>query len=57
MSTTERGMLTPSELSSQLTEKDEEIRRLREELARWEEEWDRVPKRDDTLFSSISGTR
>jgi methylmalonyl-CoA mutase N-terminal domain/subunit len=55
MSTTERETLTPSELSSQLAEKDEEIRHLREELARWEEEWERVPKRDDTLFSSISG--
>jgi methylmalonyl-CoA mutase N-terminal domain/subunit len=55
MSTTEREMLTPSELSDQVAEKDEELRRLREELARWEEEYGRSPMREDTLFTSISG--
>ncbi|MFC1791582.1 methylmalonyl-CoA mutase family protein [Gemmatimonadota bacterium] len=55
MSTTERELVSPSELEKRLSERDEEIRRLREELARWEEEWGRVPKRDDTFFTSISG--
>ncbi|MGW8265582.1 MAG: acyl-CoA mutase large subunit family protein [Longimicrobiales bacterium] len=55
MSKTEWGQPTPSELSKQILEKDEEIQRLREELSRWEGEWDRVPKREDSLFTSISG--
>ncbi len=55
MSTTEGKTNALSELNEQLTEKDEEIRRLREELARWEAEWARVPKREDSLFTSISG--
>jgi methylmalonyl-CoA mutase N-terminal domain/subunit len=55
MSTTEREGMAPSELEEQLAEKDEEIRRLREELARWESDWAGAAKRDDTLFTSISG--
>ena len=38
-----------------MSDKDEEIRRLRAELAEWEESWGRISKRDDTLFTSISG--
>jgi methylmalonyl-CoA mutase N-terminal domain/subunit len=55
MSVTDREVLSPTELRDQLAEKDEEIRKLRAELAEWEETWGRIPKRDDTLFSSISG--
>ncbi len=55
MSTTEREMLTPSELAKLLSERDEEIRRLKEELAAWERAWAGIPKRDDSLFTSISG--
>jgi methylmalonyl-CoA mutase N-terminal domain/subunit len=39
----------------QLEEKEEEIRRLRAELAEWEKEWNNISKREDTLFTSISG--
>ncbi len=56
MSTTERELPTPSELSERLSEKDDEILRLREELARWQAHWDRIPKREDVLFTSISGS-
>ena len=38
-----------------MSEKDEEIRKLRAELAEWEESWGRISKREDTLFTSISG--
>jgi len=38
-----------------MSDKDEEIRRLRAELAEWEESWGRISKREDTLFTSISG--
>ena len=55
MSTTERGGSTPSELAQQISEKDGEIRRLREALARWEAEWESIPKREDSLFTSVSG--
>jgi len=55
MSTTEGKTTALSEIDEQLAEKDEEIRRLREKLARWEAEWARVPKREDSLFTSISG--
>jgi len=56
MSKTERGIPTPSELSKKILEKEEEIQHLREELSRWEAEWNRVLKRDDALFTSISGS-
>jgi methylmalonyl-CoA mutase N-terminal domain/subunit len=55
MSTTEREIPTPSELSERLTEKEEEIERLQKELAAWKEAGGRTPKREDTLFTSISG--
>ncbi len=38
-----------------MSEKDEEIRKLRAELAEWEESWGRISKREDTLFTSVSG--
>jgi methylmalonyl-CoA mutase N-terminal domain/subunit len=46
---------SPPDLREQLAEKDEEIRELREKLAKWEGEWANILKRDDTLFTSISG--
>ena len=55
MSTTEREALSSAELSDQLSEKEEEIRRLRKELSRWEAECSGIPKRDGVLFTSISG--
>jgi methylmalonyl-CoA mutase N-terminal domain/subunit len=55
MSTTEREATTPSELEKRMAEKEEEIQRLRAELAEWEEAWRNTPKRDDTIFTSISG--
>lgn len=55
MSTTEKEIPTTSDLSGRLSDKDEEIRRLREELAAWKEAWTQAPKREDTLFTSISG--
>ena len=36
-------------------EKDEEIRRLRAELEKWETLWTQTPKRDDRYFTSLSG--
>jgi methylmalonyl-CoA mutase N-terminal domain/subunit len=44
-----------TDLQERLTARDEEIRDLRARLAEWEEMWGRIPKRDDALFSSISG--
>ena len=55
MSVTDREVASSEELKDRLAEKEEEVRKLQEELARWEESWDRIPKRDDVLFSSISG--
>jgi len=55
MSVTDREIVSPEELKDRLREKEEEVRKLQAELAKWEEVWDRTPKRDDVLFSSISG--
>ncbi len=55
MSTTERETLTPSELAEKLAEREEEILKLKEELAQWKEAWGEIPKREDAIFSSISG--
>ncbi|MGD2122470.1 MAG: methylmalonyl-CoA mutase family protein [Gemmatimonadota bacterium] len=44
-----------TDLKEELAEKDREIRELRERISKWEEEWQRIPKREDTLFTSISG--
>ena len=55
MSVTDRDTLTVNELDSKIAERDEEIRKLRAQLAEWEESWGRTPVRNDTLFSSISG--
>ncbi len=43
------------ELARQLEEKEAELQRLRDELGRWRAGWERIPKRDEVLFSSISG--
>ena len=51
----EREKPTLSELEEQLAERDREVEKLRRELRSWEEAWARVPKRDDSLFTSISG--
>ena len=55
MSTTERDVPTPSELQKRLSEKEEENRALRRELEAWRAGWEESPKREDVLFSSISG--
>ena len=55
MSVTDREKLSATELRARLSEKEDEIRKLRAELAEWEEIWGQIPKRDDTLFTSISG--
>ncbi len=55
MSTKEQDMLSSAELEARLAEREEEIERLRTELARWEEARGKTPVRDDTLFTSISG--
>ena len=55
MSVTDRVDLSAAELRDRLAEKEDEIRKLRAELAEWEESWGRTPKRDDNLFTSISG--
>ncbi len=51
----ERETLSPAEFAERLSETEEELRRLKEEVARWTRAWGRVPKREDTLFTSISG--
>ncbi len=43
------------DIEAKLAEKNEEIRKLQAELAEWKEKFDRIPMRDDVLFSSISG--
>jgi methylmalonyl-CoA mutase N-terminal domain/subunit len=53
MSTTQREVRSSRE-SPEDRDRDE-ARDLREELARWSEDWARHPKREDSLFSSISG--
>jgi methylmalonyl-CoA mutase, N-terminal domain len=55
MSMSERENPTLSELEERLAERDREMERLRGELRAWEEAWARVSKRDDSLFTSISG--
>ncbi len=55
MSVTDRVDLSAAELRDRLSEKEDELRTLRAELAEWEESWGRTPKRDDNLFTSISG--
>jgi methylmalonyl-CoA mutase N-terminal domain/subunit len=49
----ERG--SAAELAGRLSRQEEEIARLRRELARWRGDWETVAKRDDALFTSISG--
>jgi len=44
-----------TDLKERLSAKDEEIKELRARLAEWEKLWGETPKRDDTLFTSISG--
>jgi len=55
MSVTDREGVSPEELEDRLIKKEREVRALRAELAKWSESWGRIPKRDDVLFSSISG--
>ncbi len=55
MSTVERDLLAPSELADRIRQKEEELRELRERMARWEEAVREAPQRDDTVFTSISG--
>ncbi len=52
---TDREKLSATELRDRLSEKESEIRKLRAALAEWEGAWAATPKRDDTLFTSVSG--
>jgi len=54
MAITERDLIPPSELAEKIEEKEAELRRLRDELARWREVYEETPKRE-ALFTSISG--
>ncbi|NIP60398.1 MAG: methylmalonyl-CoA mutase, partial [Gemmatimonadetes bacterium] len=54
MATTERDVSSPSELAEKIAAKEAELRRLREELARWREAWEETPRRD-ALFTTVSG--
>jgi methylmalonyl-CoA mutase N-terminal domain/subunit len=56
MSKNESGGSNPtaSELAKRVSEQEDELERLRQELKEWQEGWDRTPKRDDTLFTTIS---
>jgi methylmalonyl-CoA mutase N-terminal domain/subunit len=56
MSKNESGGSNPtaSELAKRVSEQENELERLRQELKEWQEGWDRTPKRDDTLFTTIS---
>jgi methylmalonyl-CoA mutase N-terminal domain/subunit len=46
---------SPTELRDRIAEKEEELQELRAQLEEWESSWNRIPKRNDTLFSSLSG--
>jgi len=54
MATTERDVSSPSELAEKIAAKEAELRKLREELARWREAWEETPRRD-ALFTTVSG--
>ncbi|MBT8397805.1 MAG: methylmalonyl-CoA mutase, partial [Gemmatimonadetes bacterium] len=55
MSERDREDVSGTDLKERLSAKEEEIKELRARLAEWEKMWAEIPKRDDTLFSSISG--
>jgi methylmalonyl-CoA mutase N-terminal domain/subunit len=55
MAVTDRKALTPDELRARLEDQERELQELRARLAEWEGAWSRVPKRSDTLFTSLSG--
>ncbi len=55
MSHTHPGDPALSGLQARIAQKEEEVRRLRQELRAWREGWEGIPKREDTLFTSISG--
>jgi methylmalonyl-CoA mutase N-terminal domain/subunit len=55
MAIEEREKASTNDLTERLREKEREVRELEERLARWEEGWSALPKRDDTLFTSVSG--
>ncbi len=54
MSTVERDITAPSALVERLAEAEEELQRLREQLAEWEQSYADTPERD-ALFSTVSG--
>ena len=54
MSTIEKDVLSRSELSALLQEREEELTNLKARLAEWEDEFDEVPQRDG-LFTTVSG--
>ena len=55
MAVTDRKAPTPDELRARLEDQEKELQDLRARLAEWEGAWSRVPKRTDTLFTSLSG--
>ena len=54
MSTLERDMTSPGDLTEQVAAQKDEIDRLREQLKAWEEEFEATPTRDG-LFTTLSG--
>jgi len=55
MSGTDRDTMSMADLHERIAERDQEIRRLREELAAWDRKREALPSREDVLFSSLSG--
>ncbi|HEX9886043.1 MAG TPA: methylmalonyl-CoA mutase family protein [Longimicrobiales bacterium] len=54
MSTIEKSVLAPTELRDAIRVREEEIRTLEAELARWEAEYEGTPTRDEA-FTTLSG--
>lgn len=54
MSTTEPELDALSELREKVRRREEELAELKQELAQWEEDYEEAPKRDDTVFTSVS---
>ncbi|TVP53599.1 MAG: methylmalonyl-CoA mutase [Gemmatimonadales bacterium] len=55
MSTIEKDVPITEALRAELRRKEEELRELRARLEDWEEQYEEAPKRDDGLFTSVSG--
>ncbi len=55
MSTIEKDVPITEALRAELRRKEEELRELRARLEDWEAQYEEAPKRDDGLFTSVSG--